>query len=30
MPNFVEFDRENSHFVPDEPMFTLQKRGLIR
>ena len=29
MPNFVEFDREDSHFVPDEPMFTLQKRGLI-
>ena len=29
MPNFVEFDRENSHFVPDEPMFTLQKRGLV-
>lgn len=29
MPSFVEFDRENSHFVPDEPMFTLQKRGLI-
>ncbi len=29
MPNFVEFDREDSHFVPDEPMFTLQRRGLI-
>jgi hypothetical protein len=29
MPKFVEFDRENSHFVPDEPMFTLQKRGLV-
>ena len=29
MPNFLEFDRENSHYVPDEPMFTLQKRGLI-
>ena len=29
MPNFVEFDRDNSHVVPDEPMFTLQRRGLI-
>src|SRR5690348_5205738 len=29
MPNFVEFDRQDSHAVPDEPMFTLQKRGLI-
>jgi hypothetical protein len=29
MPNFVEFDRQDSHAVPDEPMFTLQRRGLI-
>jgi hypothetical protein len=29
MPNFIEFDREDSHSVPDEPMFSLQKRGLI-
>ena len=29
MPNFVEFDRQDSHSVPDEPMFTLQRRGLI-
>ncbi len=29
MPNFIEFDRQDSHAVPDEPMFTLQRRGLI-
>ena len=29
MPNFVEFNREDSHAVPDEPMFTFQRRGLI-
>lgn len=29
MPNFVEFDRLDSHMVPDEPMFTVQRRGLI-
>ena len=29
MPNFVEFDRQDSHSIPDEPMFTLQRRGLI-
>jgi hypothetical protein len=29
MPNFLEFDRQDSHAVPDEPMFTLQTRGLI-
>lgn len=29
MPNFQEFDRQDSHAVPDEPMFTLQKRGLL-
>ena len=29
MPNFVEFDRQDSHAVPDDPMFTLQRRGLI-
>jgi hypothetical protein len=29
MPNFVEFDRQDSHAQPDEPMFTLQRRGLI-
>lgn len=29
MPNFLEFDRQDSHVTPDEPMFTLQKRGLI-
>jgi hypothetical protein len=29
MPNFVEFDRQDSHAIPDEPMFTLQRRGLI-
>jgi|BogFormECP12_OM2_1039638.scaffolds.fasta_scaffold49329_2 hypothetical protein len=29
MPNFVEFDRQDSHAVPDEPMLTLQRRGLI-
>lgn len=29
MPNFVEFDRLDSHAVPDEPMLTLQRRGLI-
>lgn len=29
MPNFMEFDRQDSHTVPDEPMFTLQRRGLI-
>jgi hypothetical protein len=29
VPNFLEFDRQDSHAVPDEPMFTLQARGLI-
>jgi hypothetical protein len=29
MLNFSEFDRQDSHAVPDEPMFTLQRRGLI-
>lgn len=29
MPNFVEFDRQDSHTAPDDPMFTLQRRGLI-
>jgi len=29
MPNFVEFDRQDSHAIPDEPMLTLQRRGLI-
>jgi hypothetical protein len=29
MPSFIEFDRQDSHAVPDEPMFTLQRRGLI-
>lgn len=29
MPNFIEFDRLDSHAIPDEPMFTLQRRGLI-
>lgn len=29
MPNFQEFDRLDSHSVPDEPMFTLQTRGLV-
>ena len=29
MPSFIEFNREDSHVVPDEPMFTLQRRGLI-
>jgi hypothetical protein len=28
MPNFVEFSREDSR-TSDEPMFTLQRRGLI-
>lgn len=29
VPNFVEFDRQDSHAIPDEPMLTLQRRGLI-
>ena len=29
MPKFVEFDRQDSHATPDDPMFTLQRRGLI-
>jgi len=29
VPSFVEFDRLDSHAVPDEPMLTLQRRGLI-
>lgn len=29
MPNFIEFNRQDSHAVPDEPMLTLQRRGLI-
>jgi hypothetical protein len=29
MPNFVEFDRQDSHTAPDDPMFTLQRRGMI-
>jgi hypothetical protein len=29
MPNFEEFDRQDSHVVPDEPMFTLQTRGTL-
>jgi hypothetical protein len=29
MPSFIEFDRQDSHSIPDEPMFTLQRRGLI-
>jgi len=29
MPNFQEFDRQDSHVVPDAPMFTLQTRGTL-
>jgi hypothetical protein len=29
MPKFVEFSREDSRHNPDDPMFTLQRRGLI-
>jgi hypothetical protein len=29
MPNFVEFSRESSRSSHDDPMFTVQKRGLI-
>jgi hypothetical protein len=29
MPNFVEFSRETSRSSHDDPMFTVQKRGLI-
>ncbi len=28
-PDFVEFDRQDSRTAPDDPMFTLQRRGLI-
>lgn len=29
MPNFVEFSRDDSRSSHDDPMFTVQKRGLI-
>ena len=29
MPNFVEFSRESSRSSHDDPMFTVQRRGLI-
>jgi hypothetical protein len=29
MPNFVEFDRQDSRSSPDDAMFTLQRRGMI-